>query len=306
MGLYSRYTTREIEEIERGRGDYKRLKQVFANVKKDPTPKTILEAYLEHEKQGGRGFIGTLKELFNIEALALPNEYHGIEYEAKLDVQVSKAEGNDISPEDYLEKILSSLPPNYNFLSNQDIEKRSSENFYYGKDDEDSLVVMKNGSLSNLKYKENLEQLSFGLKNEEFVLKRKEKVDRGCSDEEVFKEIQRMILEGARYKGKIIRDRARTDLLSIKTGRVYLVLFDACNVFAEKKDSSVKYQIEAEYMGFIPNLSKKFIKGSEKQIAEDLLELTGSISEVFVNKTVDYCKIKSVNYTKERKFDFLK
>ena len=117
----------------------------------------------------------------------------------------------------------------------------------------------------NLKYKEDLEKLSIGLEDEQFLLKRKERVERDCSEDRVMEEIQKEILEGARYIGRIQRDRARADFLSSKTGRIYLVVFDICNIFPLGKEPFTEKQIEIEYVGYIPHISKVFKKESEEQ-----------------------------------------
>jgi len=93
--------------------------------------------------------------------------------------------------------------------------------------------------------------------------------------------------------GRILRNRARTNFLSEKSGRIYTLFFDVCDVFPAERTQFVKKQLEVEYMGFIPDYSCGYIS-SEGQIIEELLELTDIIS-----------KITKTTYTTETKSDFL-
>jgi len=235
---------------------------------------------LSQARQDGltTGFIDTLIIGRDITPI---NEFEGIEYETKLAVHVSEEK----NPHNYLYSVVSSFPDG-NYIKNGPVLKKQAENFYYGKD---TLVIMKQPKIPNscLKYKENISQIGHVLKRKDFVVK-------NCSDEDVFKEIQRVILEGAQYVGRIFRDRARTDFLSEKSGRIYTLFFDVCDVFPVEKKQFVKKQLEVEYMGFIPNYSGGYTS-SEAQIIEELLELTDIIA-----------KITDTAYTRETKSDFLK
>jgi len=142
-------------------------------------------------------------------------------------------------------------------------------------------------------------------------------VERDCPEDIVMKEIQREILEGARYIGRIQRDRALTDFLSSKTGRIYTVIFDVCDVFPEGKEPFTNRQIEIEYMNYVSHISKTFKKDSEEQIGEELLEFADVIIRSFEGKDLEkynkkrekkefFGKIESIKHTTERKFDFLK
>lgn len=281
----------------------KKLKEVFDRFDGDPSEINLISAYDECVRQDC-GFIGNLISISGIEG-SPPNEFKGIEYEIKLDVQVS-GEVRSEFPQQYLDTLQKKMSVDSGFLSaNVTSLARHSENYYFGKNSDDLLVVMRGGGMTSLKYKGGLERLSVGLEDEEFVFKRGEKIDRGCSDEEVLKEVQRVTLEGGRYQGKIFRNRARTDFLSIPTGRLYTVIFDICEVFREGTESFKKRQIEAEYVGYIPDLFKGFREGSEKQIAEDLLKLAKAMQENFIGAKPGRTRIKDLQFTSERKYDFL-
>ncbi len=232
----------------------------------------------------------------------LPNEFKGIEYETKYDLQVIER-GQEPEPEEYLMKIIKKINIKSGFIKEDSILKRDSENFYYGKDDEDILTVMKKRDYNRLKYKESL---TAEVEKVKHMLKRKETVNRGCSNEDVFKEIQRVTLEGAEFKGRIQRNRARTDFISIKTGRFYTVVLDICDVFREEKEPTKKRQIEVEYIGYLSDSYKGFMIESEKQIALDLVNLSKVIQKKATGLKVNKYKIKSLKPTSERKYDFLK
>jgi len=302
----------------------RKYKRKLAEAIDKKTPETLIEAHNEwRSMKEGPYFIGNfIQEILSekkLEEDLSTKEFPEIEYETKLDVQISKRPNEETSPIRYLDHLLESLESNSQFLQGRagSVLPRASENHYFEREGRDVLVVMRGENQINLKYKEDLEKLSIGLENEWFILKRKERVERDCPESRVMAEVQREILQGGRYIGRIQRDRARADFLSSKTGRIYLVVFDICDIFPEKKEPFTKKQIEIEYVGYIPYLSTVFKKESEEQIGEELLEFSDRIINSFEgreirrekrydSKKVLFDKVEKVRHTIERKFDFLK
>ncbi len=302
------YERNEKRKLKQARAKEKELKAACDALKSNPSTRNLLSAYNKFPKKHNWGFIVELKLLSGIGEDNPPQEFKGIEYETKLDLQITKRREATKPPQDLsalLRALQKGMSKDSNFLSEKYHFYRSSTNFYYGKGNKDMLVVMRGEDRTSLKYKEDLENLSVGLTGEEFIVKRKERVDRHCSEEDVIRETQEVILKGGRYQGRILRDRKRTDFVSISTGRIYTVVLDICEVFKEGQKPFKKRQIEAEYVGYIPNLFGGFRKRSEKQIAEDLLTLSHAIQKSLIGIKVKDTKIKDLQFTRERKYDFL-
>lgn len=286
--------------------DWPRVGAAFQDLIKSQTSKHLLQAYKEYTKRiSASRFITTLLSFINRQKI--PKEYNDVEYETKINIIASQRGVKESG--DYLRKILDCIPENPKFLPNNSLEDRLSENYYFSDRSENTLVVMRGlKSIINLKYKnDSFQKILLGINNEEYVIKRQEKIERKCSTDKALKEIQRAILSGALYSGRIMRHRTRTDFLSVNTARTYTVVFDICEVSPEQNDSFKIMQLETEYTGYIPNLTKTFVYESERQIVTELLELTDLLNQA-ISKIKEQKKITILdsNYTKETKFNFLK
>ncbi|MDD5192087.1 MAG: hypothetical protein PHH54_01335 [Candidatus Nanoarchaeia archaeon] len=279
-----------------------KLNLLFQNFSKKRDESSLILVYKEFQKQIGHNFVG---ELLKLDNKKLEKDFPGAEYEIKMRVN---ADFNSDNPDQFyfLDSIREKISISKGFLpDNLEAYRRPSENFYYGRGNEDILVIMSGIEGYILKKKGVLENISLGIKNDEFIFKRSEHLKRKCSQEDVFKAIQKVTLEGAEYKGKILRNRSRIDYLSTETGRLYEVVFDICDIIKPKNKPFKKTQIEAEYLGHVPDLFKKFQQGSERQITLELLALSDILMTV-AKKVETHCgRIKSVVLTKERKYDFL-
>jgi len=248
------------------------------------------------------GFVSNLEEISMGRKKEVPNDFKGIEYEVKLGIDLKE----DTLVNNYLNfftaqgDVIFNVSGKY-FLINDSIFVRSSANDYYGNDSDESLVVMRNGDQRSLKTKGCGEPVSLGVADDQFVVKRKERVLRERSERDVARAVQDTILKSNRYRGQIDRDRRRVDFISLDNGRFYSMVCDVCNVYSEPKGNLVKRQLEVEYIGYLLEQFEGFERGSEIQMVSDLLSLGNLAKKVVCSKNSN---VSSMDFTTERKYDF--
>jgi len=261
MGWTPPKTEKEIEEQERKERESKtnrqELKKLLKKFQKNPDPKRLIQAYEKYNNIIDYGtFLDYTLSSLNAERGIPIRMFEGREYETKLNFDFV---GECDEPIPYLKGLISKFSPLNNFLGDEeDIFRRSSTNYFYGRGPEEILTIMESRGKFAIKKKRALEKICFGIEGEEFVTARKETIKRDCSQNEVFQAIEEVTREGSNYMGSVERNRARIDLLSAETGKIYEIVLDLCKVKRPREEKSwLRRQIEAEYIGQLPGLPKQ-------------------------------------------------
>jgi len=303
MGLRSYYRAPGTERrLRQEREKRKELKQALSRFRRTRDPCHLVEAHSAFVNMEGfliyNGFIEELLAALGIKGKQLKKEFPEFEFETKLDVQ---SKGKKVSSSSLLSK---PIPSDSGFLSNGRANSRYSENHFYEMPDDSELVIMEKADHTNIKRKGPAQPLHLFLKGGKFVSKKRDQVERNCSREDVHRATSEAISKGGRYVGGLTRDRTRTDFLSARTGRIYLVVCDECSI-GEKKGKRVRHQIEIEYSSYIPDFFPEFQKDSERQIGSEILDLTSIVQTNWIGQ-IGKTKITRLEPTRERKRDFLK
>lgn len=291
----SRPTRREILEREREKArEYRRKQKQKKRAEKLFSAGRLLDLYEEASDfdrwYGSRDFLQCC--LSSIDKP--PIEFPGIEYEVKINLgkrlTCAKAKKG-------LEKLNSGREEHgFIWCSPTEGNFKTEINFYVLGEQE--LAIMENDySGYDLKRKQTLQNLSFGMKGEHNVMRRKETMKRKCSQAQFHQAIEEAVREGYHYLGHISRSRFRTRFLSANTSRIFGLFSDECTISPATKPS--KFQIEIEYLGYVPG-HPNIALGSEKQMIKEILSLQ--------NAVIGCCKSLKIpaKTTRERKGDFLK
>ena len=166
---------------------------------------------------------------------------------------------------------------------------KGKNHFYSLKDEEFFVLTHKKGKWST-KIKEPASSYNFGLKGEEFIIKRKESKEvTNLSD------LLNMVLDVTKTQeivpeGFMEKTKADQFLLNIKSGRIYNLTIGLCKA----KDREDLLQLEIEYSNYIPLdcFDKKRKTNSEKQIIEEILEI-----QDYIIKNYDKCEVQDFNFT---------
>lgn len=234
----------------------------------------------------------------------IPKEFPGVEYEIKFNIKLF-GEGKEPSIKEYLDALDISLDKSrYCICPNKSIS--SGTNYYIGDALNECFVVMENNGKLFLKEKGEQTPVQVGIKAENLVTKRKEKVYE-TSLEEVMKKTMNRVQENSnsaelKYLGRIRKEKGDIYAVDNSDGRIYCITISKC--FLDKNNKDVQRQLEIEYVGYSPGI-KKFKKNSEKNIIQGLTYFANFLYEKYNNKKISENYTIRLEATKERKYDFV-
>jgi len=295
-------------ERSRGRSRIEQIKKFVESFGETGNVDNLFGAYELFKSSEEEDFLRLLSLGLGFKERNISREFSDYELEVKLGFHFS----GDPDPKTCLTEIRKRIPSYGLFLSLGNVERVDSENHYFGDDKGEGLVIVDGGRRINLKRKQGRELVKCDsafiggdYQYEDNLLKRKEEVSRDQDVGSVIKAI--LDADNLTYRGSVFRKRARTDVFSPNTGRIYTLVFDNCSI--ERGDEGEvprMVQAEAEYVGYIPGPFKSLEMDSEKQIGKELLELGGLLKVISRNVELsDGSKVWFPDFTKKTKYDFL-
>ncbi len=269
-----------------------------------------------------KGFIKQLAEIQNCKEI--PKEFPEIEYEAKIAVDVisdekrtdelmtdqsatnQSATNQSATIEQYLDAFeFPCTETVHRFLKDPINVISEGKNHFYGKEDEEMLVVIEKGEKTFLKEKSQPLELSTHIPLQNLVMKRTEK-RYSAGVNQILEKIAETARAGGMYKGVIRKEKGDAFILDTNDGRIYS--FTITRSHLEKKEGTektrVQTQLEIEYAGYIPGFSA-FQEGSEKQIISGMVDLTKYVLVLHNNSPLIPSLRMRLSSTQERKYDFV-
>ncbi len=261
----------------------KNIKGIFSS-DESKRANLLVEAF-QYAKQNNISF---LKHLLDGRG-DLENSLAGIEIEAKINYAVGLRE-SDV--EDKLRGY--SVSDNTRFLKCRDLAKNAGYHHYFGTDEKEGFTVMMSEAGTHIKIKGSTGSYAFGIKGEEYILRRTEELKKVLSpreNEDVFGFIQLIVQSCSptpmHYVGSFEKTKATQWVIEREHGRIYSLVLGLCKKLAFKGDNFVKengsqlVQVEIEYAGCIPGFSSHPKKESEKIIVEDIVTISGYIANKY-------------------------
>src|SRR3989338_3492703 len=238
-----------------------------------------------HEAESKR--VSLIQALLDEVGGQIKNGLEGIEIEMKLSVpQVPK------NLEAKLNSFELTLDQQNRFLRVTKTSNHTGTNNYFGNEEEERFIAIKNSAGWHIKIKQPAEPYSLGISGEEFVLRRPEslKEHTGIVSEAEQKAGFPLLIEqfakgktsDTRYLGAITKEKATQYAIERSTGRVYSLTLSLCKT----KGRDPLVQLEIEYAGYIPNFPNPKNIESEAKIVEDILALARHFQQYDLTPTV--------------------
>ncbi len=266
---------------------------------KDHDIADLVKAYVKYHEENTSGFIRYVLE--KQDCNEAPKEFPEIEYEVKFSILPVSSKKN--APEPSLEEYLDAFefPPVANAHILKDRVNTISEgtNHFYGKGDEEQLVVIEKMGKTYLKEKSQPLVLDTIVPYQDIVIKRTEKRYEAALPE-VLQKTAAVAVAGGVYQGKIRKEKGDAFLLDTGDGRIYSFTLTRAHAL----NGEIQRQLEIEYAGFIPGFSG-FVKDSEEQIVAGMVNIAKYIAFFGRNVRLGKGWMMDVQLTHERKYDFV-
>ncbi|MBI2662919.1 hypothetical protein HYX15_00105 [Candidatus Woesearchaeota archaeon] len=259
------------------------IKRFFSSKDKKTQQIYLNDAYNEHLRRKPENHF--VYRILSAGGLELKNGLGGIEIESKLTVSslsnlphpINKAESLGELERELLSWKLT--PKNQDkFLKDEYAEVDTGVNTYFGTDERESFVVIKNEHGWYLKIKDTMSNYVGEQSNGQRILRRKEnlvKVNIGSDDNNILSLVdlimgacQPMIVSKL---GDFRKEKATQFVLEKNSGRTYSLVLSKCST----RGRSDLLQLEIEYVGHIPGFVKVGGVESEKNINEDISYMSG-------------------------------
>lgn len=264
----------------------------------------LVAAYTQYVSDNGTssGFNKKLLEHHKIAIGDVPKEFPEIEYEIKFELLLHTAGKKTTEPT--LEHLLDALefPPasQARFLKDAMNVISEGQNHFYGKDDEEMLVVIEKGGGKYLKEKSQPLPLETGVPGEHIVVKRTEHRYPATMDQ-VLQKIGAVTQQGGVYQGFIRKEKGDAFILDTADGRIYSFTITRAHL---NNGERVQRQLELEYAGHIPGFPA-FKNNDERQIITGMIALAQYTYALNNNTKVGSGHRLEMRLTGERKYDFV-
>lgn len=260
--------------------------------------KHLIAAYKAHDEVNSSGFIQQLLDHKKLKEAQ--KEFPEIEYEVKIDIEpMSSKKVEDASIREYLDAFDFPATARTRFLKDAMNNVASGVNHFYGKEDDERLVVIEKGGGVFLKEKSQPLELKTEVRYQEVVMKRTEKRYPASMDQ-VLRKISEASSEGAQYVGAIRKEKGDAFVLDVADGRIY-----SMSMTRSTAKEHVQRQLELEYAGFVPGF-KGFKKNDEEQIVSGMVDLTKRLIRLYQETEVKEGILMKLSPTLERKYDFVR
>ena len=266
---------------------------------KDHDVADLVKAYTKYSEENTSGFIRYVLE--KQDCKEAPKEFPEIEYEVKFSIMPTSSKKNAQEPslEEYLDAF--DFPPvaHAHFLKDRVNAISEGTNHFYGKGDEEHLVVIEKMGKTYLKEKSQPLPLDTNVQYQDVVIKRTEKRYEAALPE-VLQKTAAVTAAGGVYQGRIRKEKGDAFLLDTHDGRIYSFTLTR----AHAQSGVIQRQLEIEYAGFIPGF-EGFVKDSEEQIVAGMVDVAKYIAFFGRNARLGKGWMMNVQLTHERKYDFV-
>lgn len=250
----------------------------------------LLTAY-QHSIKGENGFISNLLSVMNTKELGKEVPDCEIEYKANLTLTLPSklfSKSRELTKKDMQEvhKAIQFDDNKIPYLKDTNEPKISTgQNHFYSAENAECFVLTYKNNQWNTKIKKFTNKYSFGIKGEEFVMRRKEVMSATNFPELINRVLSESKTKEITYEGFMEKTKADQFLLNIDSGRVYNFTISLCK--AKGREDLV--QLEIEYAGYVPTTAFNKKTGSEKEIVQEILGIQGYVIQNYNNhKLKDY------------------
>ncbi|MBI4016730.1 MAG: hypothetical protein HY363_03485 [Candidatus Aenigmarchaeota archaeon] len=260
----------------------------------------LVKAYTAFSEAKNAGFV---KLLLDYQKCAeAPKEFPEIEYEVKFSivpVSVQSKKSGEPNIKEYLDAFEFPASGTARFLKDSVNTIAEGTNHFYGKDNEERLVVIEKGGKLFLKEKSQPLLLNTDVQYERLVMKRTEKRYQ-VTMEEILKKVSDTTADGAVYHGNIRKEKGDAFILDTHDGRIFSFTITRAHL-----RGTVQRQLEIEYAGYVPNFPD-FQKDNESQIVSDMVDIAKRVVFLSNNAPVGNGWRMQLGLTNERKYDFVR
>lgn len=195
--------------------------------------------------------------------LGLVREFPDYEYELKFEVKPYKSVGEFWNSNRYCRSDMPHQSETVisHYCGDLVVVQRIAQNGRY--------VLSYEKKLFELKRKGRSEKISFGLDGEDWVLKRKEKVE-PAELSDIIKAVQ-----SEKFEGSVLKRVDYDYVMDKESGRVFELAYAQMD-----KLRPVVAQLEVEYVGICKNASKRRKPHDERRLVSDLIDLGNSLVDV--------------------------
>jgi hypothetical protein len=293
------------------------VKRFFGNGVSGGNIADLVSAYISFFDSNKSGFIKVLAEEQGITDVSnIPKEFPEMEYEVKFNISPKTPAGaqNGLKAEPTIEQYLHafSFPvskgQNVRFFNDPVDAIAPGVNHFFGKGDEERLVVIEKGGGLYVKEKSQPMVLSGAAAEvpyHEIIVKRTEERHAATMDE-ILGKISAVMRDGGEYKGGIRKEKGDQFVLDTVDGRIYsFTVTRAALMEGVAQSGQVRqHQLEIEYAGYIPGF-KGFVKDDEAQIVSGMIDLAKHVAFLSDNAHVAGGWRMGLSITDERKYDFV-
>ena len=263
----------------------------------------LVKAYVAFHESNSSGFIKQLLSHKNV--AEAPKEFPEIEYELKLTVvpvPPQKKSAEEPSIDQYLDAFEFPAAKTARFLKDAINTNAEGSNHFFGRADEERLVVIEKGGKFYLKEKSSPLAVNTGVLYEELVMKRTERRYEASMDG-ILKKVAAESQGGSEYQGVIRKEKGDAFVLDTRDGRIFSFTITRAHLQGGK--TKVQRQLEIEYAGYVPGFSE-FVKDDEKQIVAGMVDIAKQVAFLSNNAPVANGWRMQLGVTNERKYDFVR
>lgn len=264
----------------------------------------LIKAYCAFFESNTGGFIKKLLEHKKVGEA--PKEFPEIEYEVKLNiVPVASKEGSkEPGIGQYLDAFEFPAVKRARFLKDPINTNVEGMNHFFGDGDNELLVVIEKCGKLYLKEKSQPLQLDTGVPYEQLVMKRTESRYEATMDQ-ILQKVSDVGVKGGKYVGAIRKEKGDAFILDAHDGRIFSFTVTRAALQVPGCVAKVQRQLEVEYAGYVPGFPD-FVKGDEKQIVADMVDLAKHVAFLSNNAPVANGWYMTICPTSERKYDFVR
>ena len=288
------------------RDDFTTLGRRFFSATKSQSLSDLIGAW---QAVSGSGIIGKLLALRGLKET--PKEFPEIEYEVKFDLMALppslKSKSKKVSDEPdiqaYLDAFVFPVQPDARFLKDPVNALSVGTNHFYGRGEEELLVVIEKGGKLYLKEKSLPLEISCNVPlADQLVVKRTE--DRYASTfSDAMAAVGDVLRQGASYAGALVKEKGDAFILDTHDGRIYSFTITRAQVRGVS-DAPVQRQLEIEYAGYIPGFAG-FVQDNEAQLVAGMVDLGRYVGVLHASAPLGSSWRLQTHFTRERKWDFV-
>ncbi|MBI4140586.1 hypothetical protein HY485_01980 [Candidatus Woesearchaeota archaeon] len=263
----------------------------------------LVKAYVAFHESNSSGFIKQL--LAHQNSAEASKEFPELEYELKLAVVPlpPKKSVEEPSIDQYLDAFEFPAARNARFLKDAINTNAEGRNHFFGRADEERLVVIEKGGKFYLKEKSSPLPVDTGVPYEQLVMKRTERRYEASMDE-ILKKVAAESHGGSEYQGVIRKEKGDAFVLGTYDGRIFSFTITRAHLEHGSK-SKVQRQLEIEYAGYVPGF-RDFVKDDERQIVAGMVDIAKQVAFLSNNVPVANGWRMQLGVTNERKYDFVR